>query len=163
MHKNSIYTQESEKGQAVFAKKKFIEGEFIVQFTGKVYSREEYLKLHDPDNNHYIQTGDGIFMGPSGNEDDLINHSCNPNCGLKISEDGVFLYAIRDIERGEEITFDYSTTMDEDHWEMECCCGDSKCRRKIKDFKYLPEDIKRLYVSLGIVPRHIINRDTTRS
>ena len=162
MSKNSIHIEESEKGKAVFAGKKYIEGEFIVQFTGKVYSREEYLHLHDPDNNHYIQVGENIFMGPSGNADDLINHSCNPNCGLKISSDGVFLYAIRDINPGEEITFDYSTTMDEEHWEMDCCCGDPKCRKKIKDFKYLPEDIKKLYVSLGIVPKHIINRDTTR-
>ena len=162
MSKKSIYIKESGQGQAVFAGKKFIEGEFIVQFTGKVYSREEYLNLHDPDNNHYIQIGDGIFMGPSGSEDDLINHSCNPNCGLKISNDGVFLYTIRDIERGEEITFDYSTTMNEDHWEMECFCGDPNCRRKIKDYKHLPLDIKKHYMSLGIVPKHIIKSDTTR-
>lgn len=60
--------------------------------------------------------------------------------------------AIKDIEKGEEITWDYSTTMDEDIWEMDCNCGSKKCRKRIRDFKYLPKEIKERYVKLGIVP-----------
>ncbi|MBI2625395.1 MAG: hypothetical protein HYW70_03640 [Candidatus Nealsonbacteria bacterium] len=54
-----------------------------------------------------------------------------------------------------EITFDYSTTMDEDDWGMDCQCGSKSCRGRIRDFKYLPPDIQKKYLDLGIVPEYI--------
>jgi len=53
-------------------------------------------------------------MGPSGGVDDFFNHSCDPNAGLQIDGQKVWLVAIKNITQGEEITWDYSTTMDED-------------------------------------------------
>lgn len=93
-------------------------------------------------------------MGPSGDTDDFFNHSCAPNAGLKI--DGkVFLIAIQNIANGDEITWDYSTTMDADDWEMDCNCGSKNCRGRIRDFKYIPQDTQKRYLDLGIVPEYI--------
>jgi len=58
----------------------------------------------------------------------------------------------RDIFKGQEITWDYSTTMDEDDWELDCVCANALCRGKVRDFKYLPNELKSKYTHLGIVP-----------
>ncbi|MBI2670644.1 hypothetical protein HYX18_01530 [Candidatus Woesearchaeota archaeon] len=55
-----------------------------------------------------------------------------------------------------EITFGYSTFMDENGWEMDCNCESKNCRKRIKGFKYLPKEIQQRYLTLGIVPEFII-------
>jgi hypothetical protein len=154
----NLLMRETEKGKAVFANRDFSSGEFICEFTGATYTKDEYLRLHDPDNNHYLQIGDDLFMGPSNGADDLINHSCNPNCGLEYRDGTVRLVSIRNIKIGEELSFDYSTTMDEDCWEMECLCGDEACRKIVRDFKHLPEALQRRYIALGVVPPFIVKK-----
>ena len=149
---------DTEKGKSVFADKPFARGEFICEFTGVIVTKNEYLQCHDPQNNHYLQVDEDHFLGPSNEADDLINHSCNPNCGLVYQSDGIRLVAIRDIPRGEELTFDYSTTMDEDCWEMSCLCGDDKCRRVVRDFKHLPKSLQHKYITLGVVPAYLVKK-----
>jgi hypothetical protein len=150
--------KETEKGKSVFADKDFAAGEFIIQFSGDIYSKDQYLKLVNPENNHFLQIDNDLFIGPTDTIDDYINHSCNPNCGLKYIGTKVLLFAIKRISKGDEISFDYSTTMDEDFWEMKCCCGEKICRGMIRDFKYLPEAQQQRYISLGIVPDFILNK-----
>jgi hypothetical protein len=106
---------------------------------------------------HYVQIGPDRYLGPSGGADDYVNHSCDPNSGLKIRGTTVDLVAIRNIEPGEEITWDYSTTMDEDDWEMDCRCGAASCRKRIRDFKQLPVPVRERYIRLGIVPQYAID------
>jgi hypothetical protein len=162
MESIKMIIRESEKGKAVFAGTDFRKGEPVCEFTGPTCTMEEYKKLYDPGNNHYLQIDEDLFMGPSGNADDLINHSCNPNGGLVYRDRKVMFVAIRDIARGEELSFDYSTTMDEDCWEMECLCGDPACRGRVRDFKHLPADLKDKYLALGVVMPFIVKR-TKRS
>jgi hypothetical protein len=85
-----------------------------------------------------------------------INHSCDPNAGIR---DGLRLVAIRRIPAGEEIRYDYSTTMDEGQWEMECRCGAPSCRGLIRDFKRLDRGEKLRLLRLGIVPGFIIESE----
>jgi len=56
----------------------------------------------------------------------LINHSCEPNCEAWIVGRGIFIYSLRDIRSGEELTFDYGFHVDcyEDH---PCRCGRQSC------------------------------------
>jgi uncharacterized protein len=56
----------------------------------------------------------------------LINHSCNPNCEAWIVGRRIFIYSLRDIHPGEELTFDYGFDVDcyEDH---PCRCGTDGC------------------------------------
>ena len=149
---------DTEKGKSVFADKTFALGEFICEFTGMIVSKKEYLKLHDPQNNHYLQIDEDRFLGPSNEADDLINHSCNPNCGLVYRNGRIRLVAIKEIAKGEELTFDYSTTMDEDCWEMSCLCGDENCRQVVRDFKHLHKSLQRKYITLGVVPQYLVKK-----
>ena len=75
-----------------------------------------------------IQVGVNAWMWSSGGLDDLVNHSCAPNLGLfpMVGADGgdgdLFLVARRDIAAGEELSFDYSTSMVDEPWAMDCAC-----------------------------------------
>ena len=57
----------------------------------------------------------------------LINHSCDPNCevdgvGLKL-----WIYALKDIKKNDELTYDYGFSFDKDYKDFPCKCGAKKC------------------------------------
>ena len=67
--------------------------------------------------------------------DNYLCHSCEPNCEFIIGDDlACGLVALRDIEAGESINFDYDTTEDDltgDRGGFECHCGAPACRKWI--------------------------------
>lgn len=153
---NDLITKRTRNGKGVFTKRNLIKGEKIIKFAGKIFRRNELPSPYDLVDDHYVQIGRNLYMGPSGKLDDFFNHSCNPNSGLRINNKIVWLIAIKNIKKGEEIFWDYSTTMNEDDWELNCKCKSKNCRKKIRDFKYLPKNIKIRYINLGIVPDYAI-------
>jgi hypothetical protein len=84
----------------------------------------------------------------------FLNHSCSPNSGFKIRGKEARLVAIKDISAGDEVTFDYSTTMHKDKWSLKCNCGNRKCRGLITNFDTLTKSLQNRYKKLGIVPRY---------
>ena len=72
-----------------------------------------------------------------------LNHSCEPN--LAICGEREFV-ALRDIEAGEELTFDYAITEDELHWRMTCHCGTPSCRSTVTAIQLLPTEVMRRYM-----------------
>lgn len=143
-------------GKAVFANSDFKNGEKIIEFKGDILKRKELPAATTEDNVRYVQVGKNAYLEHSGDYGDFFNHSCNPNSGLKFDKGKIFLFAIADIKKGEEIKWDYSTTMDEDNREAECWCKNKSCRGKIRDFKYLPKKVQKRYIELGIVPKYVI-------
>jgi SET domain-containing protein len=140
----------------VFSKSKFQPNEPILTFQGPVLEREEIPTLVNPEDDRYLQINKTQYLGPSGAFDDYINHSCNPNCGLAFQNEKIILKAIKPISPGEELTWDYSTTMDEEDWEMDCSCRAKQCRSRIRDFKTLPDHIKKKYKQLKIIPPFLL-------
>ena len=57
----------------------------------------------------------------------LINHSCDPNCEVYGTGLKVWVYAIRDIKKGEELTYDYGFGYDEYYKDFPCRCGSKNC------------------------------------
>lgn len=95
-----------------------------------------------------VQIGSDAFLLLPRERD--ANHSCAPNAGIDGDLD---LVALQDIAPGQEILWDYSTTMDVDGWSMpECRCGSAACRGTIGPFKTLPPEVALRYCGLGIVP-----------
>lgn len=137
-------------GKGVFAAKPIAAGQPILPFTGPL------LKYAQTTHQTYaLQIAPDTYIGASGNADDYVNHSCEPNAGMIIRGTDVTLVAIRDIAAGEEIFFDYSTTLDEDDFEFDCACGSTACRGRIRDGKHLPEAIWQRYLALGILPDYV--------
>lgn len=80
-----------------------------------------------------------------------INHSCDPNLGLRGTGS---IFTLRPVKQGEELTYDYSTTMWEEGWPdefaapfvMTCQCAAISCRRLIADFPTLPPERQAYYL-----------------
>lgn len=77
------------------------------------------------------------------NEIQLINHSCQPNCGvmIRLDEPMMEIYALRDLAPGEELSTDYASF----EYEIEfltgkCECGAASCRRTITGYRDLPAE-----------------------
>lgn len=147
-----LIISKTDNGEGIVAGRAWRAGEEIREFHGLIFTPEQMPKPYDEVEDHYVQIGRRTYMGPSGEENDYFNHSCDPNAGLVIEPGRVWLKAIKDIAPGTEITWDYSTTMDEDDWEMTCGCGSPMCRGVIRDFKRLPREIQERYAGLGVVP-----------
>jgi D-ala D-ala ligase C-terminus/SET domain len=60
------------------------------------------------------------------------NHSCNPNTGYS----GLNVIALRFIKKGEELTLDYASFLDETMEPFNCRCGASNCRGLITGFAH---------------------------
>lgn len=70
-----------------------------------------------------------------------INHSCEPNVGMK-GEDKFI--AMRDIEREEELTIDYSM-IDDNDMKMECTCRSFNCRKVITGKDWMLKELQEKY------------------
>lgn len=89
-----------------------------------------------------------------------FNHSCEPNCGLNPALD---LVVIKPVKAGEELCWDYSTSMLERDWKMTCRCGKATCRKVIGDFDRLPAPLQEFYISLNIVQAYILHAITHKA
>ena len=107
-----------------------------------------------PEQDHYLQIDEDLFLGPSGEADDLVNHSCEPNSGIMSCNGQLILIAISPIEAQAELFFDYSTTMSHAPCELDCTCGSRHCRGRVRDFADLPWTQQKYYLRLGIVLEH---------
>ncbi len=71
-----------------------------------------------------------------------INHSCDPNVGIR----GRFLItALRDISKDEEVVIDYSIIEPDSRWFMKCQCGKKECRGTIRSIELLPKKLFNKY------------------
>ncbi|HAL50200.1 MAG: Nuclear protein SET [Candidatus Uhrbacteria bacterium GW2011_GWD1_41_16] len=141
-------------GRGLFATRLIKRDELILEFIGPIISFEEALqktldKLSCP-----LQIGPREYVDIQ-EPGVLANHSCSPNAGVKKDH---YLVAIEEILPGQEIFYDYSTTMDEDNWTLECKCGSPNCRHIIGDFRHLPLDIQKKYLDLNIVQSFIAKK-----
>jgi len=69
----------------------------------------------------------------------LINHSCEPNCEAQIDDtDRIWIVALRDIAKDEELTFNYGFDLD-DYEEHPCRCGSARCVGFIAAEEYWPK------------------------
>ena len=146
----------SRHGLGLFATRDLSPTSQILVFDGPEISFERMLcKREHEANALQIARNCYLDLTPPGV---YANHSCQPNAGIKQNR---ILIALQRIKAGEEITYDYSTTMLENHWTMPCHCGTEACRKLIEDFPKLPQKIQNNYLELGIVQDFIV-RNTSK-
>ena len=127
-------------GRGVFALQPLRKGETLIEYTGEVISWSEALRRHphdpsQPDHTFYFHIDDErvIDGNVGGNISRWINHACDPNVEADDAGGRVFLVALRDIQPGEELFFDYGLVIDERYTpalkkRFECRCGADNCR-----------------------------------
>ncbi len=127
-------------GKGVFATRRISKGARIVEYLGERIGHREanrrYAKKAVEDNHTFlfvVDRGIVIDAGNSGNEARFINHGCDPNCESVIEDRRVFVEALRTIQPGEELKYDYSIGRDRDDPPnideiFACHCGGEQCR-----------------------------------
>jgi uncharacterized protein len=127
------------KGRGVFALESIAKNRRILDFQGQVLKTSELT-----DDLLAMQIDDDLWLCSDGSRlDDCVNHSCEPNAGFCDGE--LTLYALREIGAGEEIVWDYSTSIAWPGWCLECRCGSKRCRGIVRAWEELtPDDRERL-------------------
>jgi uncharacterized protein len=132
-------------GTGVYATTFIKKGTRIIEYLGERISHAEadrrYVLKGDDDGHTFLFIASSrtvIDAGVDGNEARFINHHCNPNCETVIENSRVFIEAIRNIEAGEELGYDYQLTWEstDDPQELalyECRCGAKRCRGTMLD------------------------------
>lgn len=154
-----ITARKSSKGRGAFATRAFRKGQTICVMRGRVLAkgvpkfrnRSEQLKHIDQLYTDPLQIGPARYM-LLGEPYLFFNHSCAPNAGIRGT---ATLFALRAIRPGEEITYDYATTVDES---FTCACGANDCRGAVSDFFALPRTVQARYVRRGAVPSFIMRK-----
>ena len=104
----------------------------IIEYKGKILTKKQVEENSKFDNEKAIYLFninkkydlDGDFKYNTAR---LINHSCNPNCEVSGTGLKVWVYAIRDIKKGEELTYDYGFGFDEGYKDFPCRCRSKNC------------------------------------
>jgi hypothetical protein len=132
------------KGHGSVAIEPITAGEVVVAFGGRCVTRDEFDLLPVSQQVRSLQIDDNLYMAGAAEPEpaDFINHSCDPNCALS---GAVILIAARDIEVGEEVTYDYATTDGSDYDEFECSCGAASCRGKVSGHDWMLPELQLRY------------------
>jgi hypothetical protein len=129
-------------------------GEVVWELDEPTYTREEIEAWPEERRQAFDWYGFQCGVDRYSLPEDLsreMNHSCDPNTWWSGS---TTLVARRDIQPGDEVTYDYSTA-DVDHcFEMECTCGSPRCRGRISNRDHLDPDWQRQYGSN--LPPHVL-------
>ncbi len=127
------------EGTGVFAKRRIHRGARIIEYTGERVAVAGLVAPAggagpSPVYTFHLNRTTVIDGGRGGNESRFINHSCDPNCEAYCFDDRIYIYAMVDIPRGEELTFDYKLApmrgrrMNPGADEQICLCGAANCR-----------------------------------
>ena len=152
-------------GRGIVATKNIKKSTRIIQYVGEIVSKKEgdkrsgnrikkYLKSNRTGSVYIFELNkkydiDGFF---GYNKARYINHSCNPNCEVEISNDQIWISSIKRIKKGEELSYDYGYTFDKnDYKDHECKCGSKYCIGYIissddwkKFLKHIEKNINKL-------------------
>jgi len=135
----------------VFAKENVKAGERLAIFGGDIMLIDEIHDLPEKLQDYPMQIEERFVIGTRNSTEpedtDFFNHSCEPNSGFKGQ---IFLVAMRDIKKEEEITFDYAMVVSKSVgsdvvFEIECQCGSKHCRKKITESDWTLPDLQRKY------------------
>lgn len=146
MLRNLVVRRSPIHGNGVFAARKLPPGQRLIQYRGTLVTHDEADGLYEGSvesghtflftlNDDYI-----IDANRRGNDARWINHSCTPNCEAVVrahksadpKRDRIFIETIREVARGEELTYDYGIRLDcrqtprlKRLWA--CLCGSAEC------------------------------------
>ncbi|NWG08433.1 MAG: SET domain-containing protein [Chloroflexi bacterium] len=135
---------EEKGGYGVFARERIRKGEVVSMWGGRILTEQE-LDHSIPDfTQRVIQVEEGLYLEtPEALEpSDRFNHSCEPNIGFSGQ---IGLVAMRDIEAGEELNFDYAMCDGSPYDEFDCQCGSASCRGRVRGTDWMRPELWEKY------------------
>ena len=131
-------------GRGAFATRFIPRGTRLIEYAGERITPEEADRRYPepPGEDHHTflfaidDTDVVIDAAVGGNAARWINHSCDPNCDAVVDGGRIYIEAIRDIQPGEELAYDYAFVLPERHTpaakrRYPCSCGAATCRGTI--------------------------------
>lgn len=116
----------------LFAKTDIKKGEKVIEYKGRKFTHKQVEEDDRFDNSkaiylftlneRYVLDGD-----TKTNTAKYINHSCDPNCEVDIIKGKIWIIAIKDIKKGDELSYDYGFGYDTDFRQFPCKCGSKNC------------------------------------
>jgi len=120
-HDDDVEIRQSKCGSGVFAVRRFLPGELVMEVTGQLIRAKDY------EGSDFVMELDGKWCLEPAIPAAYLNHSCSPNTELlQLTRHSLGLLALCNIESGTEITFDYQWPALE--WIPKCQCGAPNCR-----------------------------------
>lgn len=144
----------SKYGKGVFAIKDIKKGEVVWILAGRRMDIKDLVNKVNKGNeliDDPFQIGRRTYLDLD-NVSRTFNHSCDPTCGIRKNSE---MFALRDIHKGEEITYDYSLTIAPTDWKMRCKCGSKNCRKIIGDVRSIPKSRRRDYTKQKAAQRYM--------
>tara|TARA_B100000886_G_scaffold39347_3_gene24357 strand:+ start:5033 stop:5524 length:492 start_codon:yes stop_codon:yes gene_type:complete len=128
-------------GHGIFATRDIRKNEKIIQYIGEKVTRSEGDKRSEKRLKKYLnsnKTGSvyifelnskhDIDGSPTYNKARYINHSCNPNCEVDITNEEIWISSIKAIKKGDELSYDYGYSFDKNDFRDHLCkCGSKNC------------------------------------
>ena len=125
-------------GRGVYATRAIMKDEKVIEYVGELIDKQESEHRANVQAERAEKHGDAaVYIFTIDDDHDLDgnlpwntarlnNHSCDPNCEAWIEDARIFIHALCDIKKGEELSFDYG--FDVDTWEEHpCLCGKKVC------------------------------------
>ena len=133
-----------EKGWGAFAVEPIAAGETVTAFGGWVMPMSVLETLSHDRQSRSIQVDADLYLVSAETPEpgDMLNHSCEPNCGLSGQ---LLLVAMRDIAPGEELSFDYAMCDASDYDEFRCLCGQPTCREIVTGADWRDPELQDKY------------------
>ncbi|MBU8895057.1 SET domain-containing protein-lysine N-methyltransferase [Corallococcus sp. M34] len=131
------------QGLGAFATRRIRKGARIIEYIGERITQDEADRRYDDESmeRHHtflfnLDARTVLDAGKVFNESRYINHSCEPNCQSLIDKKRIYVFALRTLEPGEELTYDYAYERSEDMGPdaealYVCRCGAATCRGTI--------------------------------
>jgi len=144
------------KGDGVVATRPFAAGETVMVgfLVGPLTGNDSHATQVGPDS--WARHGG---LGP------IVNHSCDPNCGVRLNDRQAFDFVAREpISAGQELTFDYAMrNFTIDYFPAVCLCGTARCRGSVTGWKDLPVARKVDYGELVAPYLHTMDDEIQRA
>ncbi|MBU1164053.1 SET domain-containing protein-lysine N-methyltransferase [Patescibacteria group bacterium] len=134
------------EGRGLFGIRQIKKGELVGIKGGHIIGWKTLQRIRHLIGDSYFQIDDDFVIGPlKSNEVGKImmflNHSCNPNIGVRGE---ITFVAMRDIKAEEELTIDYAM-VDNDIYKTKCNCAQKNCRKIIAGKDWQKKTLQKKY------------------
>ena len=116
----------SHSGRGLFTQERIAKGSFVIEYLGRPATAKQ---IKENRGKFLFWTSDVSMIDGNvpTNTARFINHSCAPNCEVRIRNRRIYIFALRTIQPGEELSYDYGEEYFERHLAGICRC--SKCSK----------------------------------
>jgi SET domain-containing protein len=116
-------------GKGLFTAQDIQKDTRIMPYIGPKIAKEEGHRRATTGNAYIFQFNDRYDIDGKtlSNKARWINHSCDPNCETVQTSRAIWIVALRDIQAGEELSYNYGYGFDDDYTDFPCTCGPANC------------------------------------